>query len=116
MKIEQRIGRIDRRGQQNEIVYIFNFFNSATIEGKIYDICLQKIDIFEELIGGLDPIIKSVEKNIVEEQFNISLSKKEKDQIDKLTKENYQREIELMRHEAKDIHSYYHKDVVDEKE
>jgi MoaA/NifB/PqqE/SkfB family radical SAM enzyme len=116
MKIEQRIGRIDRRGQQSEIIYIFNFYNSATIEGKIYDICMQKIDVFEDLIGGLDPIIKSVEKNIIEEQFNTTLTQKEKEHIDKITKQNYEKEIELLRHEAKDIHSYYHKDVIDEKE
>lgn len=52
MKIEQRIGRIDRIGQ-NRDVYVFNFMLSDTVEFRIKEVLEEKLTtIFEEL--GVD--------------------------------------------------------------
>lgn len=56
MNIEQRIGRIDRIGQQHG-VRIFNFALEGTLDGRIIHVLQERVRIFEETIGALDPII-----------------------------------------------------------
>ncbi|MBI9082064.1 MAG: DEAD/DEAH box helicase family protein [Desulfobacterales bacterium] len=56
MKIEQRIGRIHRLGQKNE-VRIFNFCNADSIEDHILEILDKKINMFEMVIGEIDMIL-----------------------------------------------------------
>jgi superfamily II DNA or RNA helicase len=63
MEIEQRIGRIDRIGQQEETIYIVNFFNDYTIDERILERLLKRIDIFESSIGALEPIILAEHAN-----------------------------------------------------
>ena len=57
MELEQRIGRIDRIGQQSEKILIRNFYNDEAIDSRIMFKILQRIDIFEKSIGELEPII-----------------------------------------------------------
>lgn len=57
MEIEQRIGRIDRIGQQSEKILIRNFYNDEAIDSRILFRVLQRIEIFERSIGELEPII-----------------------------------------------------------
>lgn len=56
MNIEQRIGRIDRIGQERG-VRIFNFALEGTLDGRILHVLQERVRIFEETIGVLDPII-----------------------------------------------------------
>ena len=56
MRIEQRIGRLDRIGQQLN-VHVYNFFLADTIDGRILDVLQNRIHLFEETIGNLDPIL-----------------------------------------------------------
>ncbi len=56
MKIEQRIGRIHRIGQEKE-VQIFNFCATGSIEDYILDILDRKINMFEMVIGEIDMIL-----------------------------------------------------------
>lgn len=63
MKIEQRIGRLDRIGQKHP-VKIFNFSLLGTIEERVLDVLTRRIRVFEETIGGLDPILGEVENDI----------------------------------------------------
>jgi len=52
MKIEQRIGRIDRNGQNSEKVMIYNLITPETIDSDIYERCLNRIGVFKQVIGG----------------------------------------------------------------
>ncbi len=63
MKVEQRIGRIDRIGQENAIS-IFNLWVKCTIEERVLDILEKRIRVFEETVGGLDPILGDAENDI----------------------------------------------------
>ena len=63
MKVEQRIGRIDRIGQEHE-VRIFNLFTKDTIEERVLDVLERRINVFEETVGGLDPILGDTENDI----------------------------------------------------
>lgn len=57
MRIEQRIGRIHRLGQKND-VKIYNFSTIGTIEENIVRLLHEKINLFESIIGKLEGIIK----------------------------------------------------------
>ena len=63
MRVEQRIGRVDRIGQEHPVT-IFNFHVQGTIEGRILDVLERRIRLFEESVGGLDPILGDAETNI----------------------------------------------------
>ncbi len=60
MRVEQRIGRIDRIGQQYRKVWISNYFYQDTIEDIIYQRLADRIDWFEVVVGDLQPILAEV--------------------------------------------------------
>jgi len=60
MRIEQRIGRIDRRGQTAEAVRIINMVTPGTVDAEIYERCLLRIGIFERELGASDEILGSL--------------------------------------------------------
>ncbi len=64
MRIEQRIGRIDRVGQQSETVAIYNFITPGTVDAEIYERCLQRIGVFNESIGESEEILGDINKEI----------------------------------------------------
>ncbi|GGE46672.1 helicase [Pullulanibacillus camelliae] len=67
MRIEQRIGRIHRLGQEHD-VHIYNFATKNTIEEHILHLLYEKIHLFEHVIGELDEILTRLElKNIDQE-------------------------------------------------
>ena len=73
MRVEQRIGRIDRIGQKFDKLYIFNLCIKDSIEDKIYNRLYEKLDIFENSIGELEPILGDLEKNLnINEMINLS--------------------------------------------
>ncbi|MGV9198473.1 MAG: DEAD/DEAH box helicase [Promethearchaeia archaeon] len=64
MKLEQRIGRLDRIGQKSNEIYIYNFFLEGTVETDVVYALIKRINLFEESIGYLEPIIGRVEKDL----------------------------------------------------
>lgn len=74
MRIEQRIGRIDRYGQQSEAVGIFNFITPGTIDAEIYNRCLSRIGVFQHAIGGNEEILGEITKELhnIAETFTLS--------------------------------------------
>jgi len=56
MRIEQRIGRIHRIGQEKD-VHIYNFSAVDTIEAHILEILDAKINMFQLVVGELDMIL-----------------------------------------------------------
>jgi len=61
MRVEQRIGRIHRLGQQND-VFIYNLYAQGTIEEHILRLLDEKIHLFQEVVGELDVILRRFEK------------------------------------------------------
>jgi SNF2 family DNA or RNA helicase len=60
MRIEQRIGRIHRLGQTQEVL-IFNLAGRDTIEAYILDLLARKIRMFELVVGELDLVLGNID-------------------------------------------------------
>ena len=86
MKIEQRIGRIHRMGQENEVM-IYNFCGKGSLEEHILEILDKKINMFEMVIGEIDMILGRIrgEKDFEEMVYEIW--------VDSESKENRNREF-----------------------
>lgn len=62
MHVEQRIGRIHRYGQQNDVT-IYNFAIKHTLEEHVVHLLYEKITMFERVIGELDDILEKLNIN-----------------------------------------------------
>jgi len=74
MRVEQRIGRIDRMGQKSETVAIVNLITPGTVDADIYERCLMRIGVFENALGGGEEILGEITREIRNIAENYSLS------------------------------------------
>ncbi|MDA8001952.1 MAG: hypothetical protein MPL62_11775, partial [Alphaproteobacteria bacterium] len=57
MRIEQRIGRLDRIGQKAEQIHIWNLCYADTIDQRIYERLFERLKIFERALGDMEAIL-----------------------------------------------------------
>jgi hypothetical protein len=57
MKIEQRIGRIDRVGQKADKLAIVHFKLIGTIEERLYERLHQRLELFKNSVGDLEAVL-----------------------------------------------------------
>ena len=107
MRIEQRIGRIDRRGQKSESIKIYNLITDDTIDATIYNRCLMKIGVFEQSIGDCSEILGDISEQILKIMFDPELSEEErKVKIEKLADNEVMKVQELHRLEQQEKSLY----------
>lgn len=80
MRIEQRIGRIDRRGQKSEAVNIYNIITADTVDADIYNRCLMRIGIFERSVGECEEVLGEIGTQIEQIAVNTELTAEERRQ------------------------------------
>lgn len=59
MKVEQRIGRIDRIGQTSPSVSVMSLICAGTIEERIYDRLYERLLTIEQVLGAFEAILGS---------------------------------------------------------
>lgn len=79
MRIEQRIGRIDRYGQKSETVAIVNFVTPGTVDADIYERCLWRIGVFQHAIGGNEEILGEITQELHDIAESFALSDEERE-------------------------------------
>jgi len=57
MVVEQRIGRVDRIGQQSKVITIRSLILKDTIEDRILYRLYERVGLFEQAIGEIEPIL-----------------------------------------------------------
>lgn len=57
MRVEQRIGRVDRLGQGSDKVLIWNLFYADTIDARIYQKLYDKLDLCRSALGDFEAIL-----------------------------------------------------------
>ena len=74
MRIEQRIGRIDRYGQKSEVVVINNLITPGTVDADIYERCLLRIGVFQQALGASEEILGQISKELraISESFDLT--------------------------------------------
>lgn len=80
MRIEQRIGRIDRRGQKSESVAIKNLVVSGTVDAVIFERCLSRIGVFRRALGGSEAILGDLTREIRKIGEDLALSGSEREE------------------------------------
>lgn len=78
MRIEQRIGRIDRRGQVSDVVNIYNMITKGTVDADIYERCLMRIGVFERSIGECEAILGQIGNEVEKIALNSKLTDEER--------------------------------------
>ena len=65
MRVEQRIGRIDRIGQRHGDMRIINLHLEGTVETDVYKALKGRIRMFEQVVGTLQPILAEAASNAI---------------------------------------------------
>ena len=107
MRIEQRIGRIDRRGQKSDTVKIYNMITDDTIDATVYDRCLSKIGVFESSIGDCSEILGDISDQIIKIMFDPELTEAERTSKIEQMADNEVKKVQEMRNLEQEEKSLY---------
>lgn len=66
MRVEQRIGRVDRLGQQYPRIAIVNLMYEDTVETDVYRALRTRIQLFTSVVGRLQPILSALPAQIAQ--------------------------------------------------
>tara|TARA_R110002049_G_scaffold286969_1_gene468886 strand:- start:313 stop:3540 length:3228 start_codon:yes stop_codon:yes gene_type:complete len=66
MRVEQRIGRVDRLGQEFPRIAVVNLMYEDTVETDVYRALRARINLFTSVVGPLQPILSSMPAMIAE--------------------------------------------------
>lgn len=103
MKLEQRIGRIDRIGQKED-VKVFNFILEDTVEEHVRDILEDKLNIIKEQFGEdkLSDILSTLQEDFNFDQiyFDAIVNDEiQEEKLEKLGQEMYNKAQEIIKEE-----------------
>ncbi|MGI6252344.1 MAG: helicase-related protein [Aminivibrio sp.] len=74
MEVEQRIGRLDRIGQESPFISIYHFWIEGTIEERILKRLYERIGVFERSIGELELILGEIARDLENEVLSAKLT------------------------------------------
>lgn len=57
MRVEQRIGRIDRIGQTEHRIHIWNFFYADTLDDRVYHRLFLRLGVFRHAFGDIEAVL-----------------------------------------------------------
>lgn len=80
MRVEQRIGRLDRLNQKADRISIINFSLKDTIEEEILERLYKRINIFKESVGDIENILGEMTEQLLVELFAEQLTPQEEQQ------------------------------------
>lgn len=109
MRVEQRIGRLDRLGQAAKKIIIWNLFYEDTIDARIYDKLYERLEIFERTLGGLEPILGETIRTLTLDLLTGNLTPEEESaRIDQtsLALSNRRQEEELLEEQARSFAAF----------
>jgi len=81
MKVEQRIGRIDRLGQESKKIFIWNLFYNNTIDDRIYNRLYVRLKIFEHSLGDLEAVIGEKIQKLTWDLLSQPLTQEEEEEM-----------------------------------
>lgn len=109
MVVEQRVGRIDRFGQESKVVYIHNLVVQGTVEDTILNRLYTRIGIFERSIGNLEAILGEAVSELQRDFVSGKLTPEEADRRVEQAANAINRkstDLELLEKQASDLFGY----------
>lgn len=77
MKVEQRIGRIDRLGQESDMISIMNLCYEDTIDERIISRLFDRLDIFQSALGDMEAVLGDLVRELTTDLLSRPMSKEE---------------------------------------
>ncbi|MES2179295.1 MAG: helicase-related protein [Gemmatimonadota bacterium] len=74
MRVEQRIGRLDRYGQRHEKILIYNLLVEDTVESRIFGRLFERIELFNAAIGDLEAILGEAVSELTKDAMDLRLT------------------------------------------
>lgn len=87
MRVEQRIGRLDRLGQKSPRITIWNLFYEDTIDARIYYRLFDRLKIFKYALGGLEAVLGDEIRKLTEDLLLGNLTPEQEEERIKLTEQ-----------------------------
>ncbi len=109
MRLEQRIGRIDRLGQEAAKVLIWNILYANTIDSRIYRRLYEKLDLCRTALGDFEEILGDAIRKLEIELLSGHLSVEQQERrIDQTAQalENRRLEEQRLEHDAANLIAY----------
>ena len=109
MRVEQRIGRVDRLGQKSPKVLIWNLFYASTVDARIYQRLYEKLDLCRHALGDFEDILGEEVKKLERDLFTDKLTPdQQEDRISQTAQalETKKREEERLESEAAHLVAY----------
>ena len=104
MRLEQRIGRVHRLGQEKD-VNIYNFATEGTVEEHILRLLYEKIQLFEKVVGELDEILTKLDFGEFEEYLEDIVGSSKSEGEMKIKMENLSSMISLAQQKEREHHA-----------
>ena len=80
MRIEQRIGRLDRIGQMADKIVIWTLLHRDTIDFRIQERLYEKLDLFRQSLGDCEQVVAKEVRRLTLELLSGRLSSKEQNE------------------------------------
>jgi superfamily II DNA/RNA helicase len=118
-RVEQRIGRCHRYGQQHDVVVI-NFLNTRNeADCHVYDLLKEKFKLFDGIFGSSDEVLGSIESGVdfekkilaiyqncrTTEQIEKAFSELQKEMDEKIQSNMEKAKKSILEHFDEDVHS-----------
>ncbi len=96
MRLEQRIGRVDRLGQQRDKVTILNLIYDGTIDRRIYDRLYERLQIGRHALGEMEAVLGEPIREMAMKLMDPRLTDRQKDEVIDQTAQalEYRRQVE----------------------
>jgi superfamily II DNA or RNA helicase len=62
--LEQRIGRVDRVGQESRSIRIVNLYVQDSLDEEVYERALKRIDVFRTTVGDMRPVVEEMARKL----------------------------------------------------
>jgi ATP-dependent helicase HepA len=112
MKVEQRIGRLDRFGQKHKKIKIFNLIIENSIEERIFLRLYERIGIFKAAVGDLEAILGEEIRRISKEIFSSDLTPEQETNLAEQAARNLVRQQQELEEFEKERQSFMGQDRI----
>ena len=109
MRVEQRIGRLDRIGQEADKILVWNLLHEGTIDERLYTRLYEKLDLCRRALGDFEAVLGEQMRELENDLLGRSLSPEQQEQRiaqTALALANLQREQEELENQAQHLVAY----------